>query len=126
MRKGILVLMALASLTTTAINSRAAVGWNLKKCEQAFGKPIVGPKAALIHRTRYEFETTDFHINTFLLGGKVSRIVFHKKTWYIDKSVIPTLLAYGAPNPMWGQACQDPDGNWHWISNSKRFIRQLR
>ena len=118
MRKKILLLMALASLTMTATTSRAAVGWNLKKCEQAFGKPIVGPKAAL-HRTRYEFETKDFHINIFLLGGKVSRIAFHKKTGYIDKSVIPTLLAYGAPNPMWGQAYQDPEGNWHWISNSK-------
>ena len=38
---------------------------------------------------------------------------------YIDQSVIPTLLAYGAPNPMWEQAYQDPDGNWHWISDSK-------
>jgi hypothetical protein len=119
MRKAILLLSATAGLTMTAISSQAAIGWNLKKCEQAFGKPITGPKTALPGRKSYEFETKDFYINTFFLDGKVSRIAFHKKSGYIDKSTIPTLLAYGAPNPMWGQAYQDPDGNWHWISNSK-------
>jgi hypothetical protein len=119
MRKAILLMTATASLTMTAITSQAAIGWNLKKCEQAFGKPIIGPKAALSRRTRYEFKTKDFDINTFFLGDKVSRIAFHKKTGYIDKSTIATLLAYGAPNPIWGQAYQDPDGNWHWINNSK-------
>jgi hypothetical protein len=119
MRKAILLMTATASLTMLAITSQAAIGWNLKKCEQAFGKPIVGPKAALSQRTRYEFKTKDFDINTFFLGNKVSRIAFHKKTGYIDKSTIATLLAYGAPNPMWGQAYQDADGNWHWMNNSK-------
>jgi hypothetical protein len=107
------------SLTMPAITSQAAIGWNLKKCEQTFGKPIVGPKAALSQRTRYEFKTKDFDINTFFLGNKVSRIAFHKKTGYIDKSTIASLLAYGARNPMWGQAYQDADGNWHWMNNSK-------
>jgi hypothetical protein len=46
-------------------------------------------------------------------------IAFYKKTGYIDKSTIPTLLAYGAPNPKWGRPYQDPDGNWHWTNNSK-------
>jgi hypothetical protein len=119
MRKAILLMMATASLTMPAITSQAAIGWNLKKCEQTFGKPIVGPKSALSQRTRYEFKTKDFDINTFFLGSKVSRIAFHKKTGYIDKSTIATLLAYGAPNPMWGQAYQDADGNWHWMNNSK-------
>ena len=119
MRKAILLMTATASLAMTAITSQAAIGWNLKKCEQAFGQPISGPKAALTQRTRYEFKTKDFDINTFFLRGKVSRITFHEKTGYIDKSTIATLLAYGAPNPMWGQAYQDPDGNWHWTNNSK-------
>jgi hypothetical protein len=110
---------ATASLAMTAITSQAAIGWNLKKCEQAFGKPIVAPKAALAQRKSYEFETKDYYINTFFLAGKVSRIAFHKKTGYIDKSSVTTLLAYGAPNPMWGSAYQDPDGNWHWINKSK-------
>ena len=117
-----LLLTATASLTMSVITSQAAIGWNLKKCEQAFGKPIIGPKAALIGRKSYEFATKDFYINVFFLAGKVSRIAFYKKTGYIDKSTIPTLLAYGAPNPMWGQTYQDPDGNWHWISNSKELF----
>lgn len=119
MRNTMLLLTVIASLAMTAITSQAAIGWNLKKCEKAFGKPIAGPKAALGRRTSYAFETRDFDINTFFLGAKVSRIAFHKKTGYIDKSTIPTLLAYGALNPMWGRAYQDPDGNWHWIDNSK-------
>ena len=119
MRKATLLMTAMASLTMTAITSQAAIGWNLKKCEQTFGKPTIGPKAALSQRTRYEFKTKDFDINTFFLGDKVSRIVFHKKTGYIDKSTIAALLAYGAPNPMWGHVYQDPDGNWHWIDSSK-------
>ena len=122
MRKATLLMTAMASLTMTAITSRAAIGWNLKKCEQVFGKPTIGPKAALKQRTRYEFKTKDFDINTFFLGDKVSRIAFHKKTGHIDRSTIATLLAYGAPNPMWGQTYQDPDGNWHWISNSKELF----
>jgi len=119
MRKVMLLLTATASLTMAAITSQAAIGWNLKKCEQAFGKPIIGSKAALPGRKQYEFETKDFYINAFFLAGKVSRIVFHKKTGYIDRSIILELLAYGAPNAMWGNAYQDPDGNWHWIKNSK-------
>jgi hypothetical protein len=119
MRKAILLLTAAASLTMTAISSQAAIGWNLNKCEKAFGKPTVGPKAALAQRKNYEFETKDFHIDTFFLAGKVSRVAFHKKTGYIDKATITRLLAYGAPNPTWGQAYQDPDGNWHWINKSK-------
>jgi hypothetical protein len=119
MRRAILLVTATASLTMTAITSQAAIGWNLKECEQAFGKPIIGPKAALSHRTRYEFRTKDFYINTFFLGDEVSRIAFHKKTGYIDKSTIATLLEYGAPNPIWGHIYQDPDGNWHWTDNSK-------
>jgi hypothetical protein len=119
MRKAILLLRATASLTMSVITSQAAIGWNLKKCEQAFGKPIIGPKAALTGRRSYEFETKDFYVNTFFLAGKVSRIAFHKKTGYIDKLTIPNLLAYGAPNPKWGRAYQDPDGNWHWTNNSK-------
>jgi len=119
MRKAMLLLTATASLTMSVITSQAAIGWNLKKCEQAFGKPIIGPKAALIGRKSYEFETKDFYINVFFLAGKVSRIAFYKKTGYIDKSTIPTLLAYGAPNPKWARAYQDPDGNWHWTNDSK-------
>ena len=119
MRKAILLLTATAGLTMTASSSQAAIGWNLKQCEQAFGKPIISRNTALIGRKSYEFETKNFLINTFFLAGKVSRISFHKKTGYIDKSTIPTLLAYGDHNPMWGQAYQDPDGNWHWINNSK-------
>ena len=122
MPKAILLMAATVSLAMTAITSQAAIGWNLKKCEQAFGQPISGPKAAFTQRTRYEFKTKDFDINTFFLRGKVSRITFHKKTGYIDKSTIATLLAYGAPNPMWGQAYQDPDGNWHWTNNSKNMF----
>jgi hypothetical protein len=122
MRKAILLVTATASLTMTAITSQAAIGWNLKKCEQAFGKPITGPKAALSQRTRYEFRTKDFYINTFFLGDKVSRIAFHRKTGYIDKPTIATLLAYDAPNPIWGHVYQDPDGNWHWTNNSKTLF----
>jgi hypothetical protein len=105
-----------------AITSQAAIGWNLKKCEQAFGKPIIGPRTTLTGRKRYELETKDFYIYTFFLDGKVSRVAFHKKTGYIDKSTLGTLLAYGAPNPLWGQAYQDPDGNWHWINYSKSLF----
>jgi len=119
MRKATLLVTVMASLAMTAITSQAAIGWNLKKCEQVFGKPSIGPKAALNQRTRYEFKTREFDINTFFLGDKVSRVVFHKKIGYIDKSTIGALLAYGAPNPMWGQTYQDPDGNWHWINSSK-------
>jgi hypothetical protein len=56
MRKAMLLLTATASLTMTAITSQAAIGWNLKKCEQAFGKPIISRNAALSGRKRYEFE----------------------------------------------------------------------
>jgi hypothetical protein len=122
MRTAILLVTATASLTTTAITSQAAIGWNLKKCEQAFGKPITGPKAALSQRTRYEFRTKDFYINTFFLGDKASRIAFHRKTGYVDKSTIATLLAYDAPNLIWGHVYQDPDGNWHWPNNSKTLF----
>jgi hypothetical protein len=122
MRKTTLLLTVTASLSMVAISSQAAIGWNLKKCEQAFGRPNTGPRMALNGRKSYEFETRDFYINTFFLDGKVSRIVFHKKTGYIDKSTISALLAYGAPNPLWGQAYQDPDGNWHWINNSKNLF----
>ena len=66
---------ATAGLTMPAITCQAAIGWNLKKCEQAFGKPIVGPQAALSQRTRYEFKTKDFDINTFFLGNKVLVLV---------------------------------------------------
>jgi len=114
-----LLLTVAASLTMTAITSQAAIGWSLKNCERAFGKPIIGPKAALNGRKSYEFATPDFYINAFFIAGKVSRIAFHKKIGYIDKATIPTLLAYGAPNPMWGHAYQDPDGNWHWINDAK-------
>jgi hypothetical protein len=81
-----------------------------------------GPRMALNGRKSYQFETRDFYINTFFLDGKVSRIVLHKKTGYIDKSTISALLAYGAPNPSWGQAYQDPDRNWRWINNSKNLF----
>jgi hypothetical protein len=64
MRKAMLLLTATASPTMTAITFQAAIGWNLKKREQAFGKPIIGPRAALTGRTSYEFETKDFYINT--------------------------------------------------------------
>jgi hypothetical protein len=65
MRGATLLMTAMASLTMTAITSQAAIGWNLKKCEQVFGKSTIGPKAALNQRTRYEFKTKDFDINTF-------------------------------------------------------------
>jgi hypothetical protein len=65
MRKAILLLTVAASLTMTAITSQAAIGWSLKNCERAFGKPIIGPKAALNGRKSYEFATPDFYINAF-------------------------------------------------------------
>jgi hypothetical protein len=122
MRNAIITLTATAGLIISALTSQAAVGWNLKKCEQAFGKPIVGPKASLTGRTSYEFETKDFDINTFFLAGKVSSIVFHKKSGYIDKSTISSLLEYGVPNRTWGQPYQDPDGNWRWTNHAKNLF----
>jgi hypothetical protein len=101
------------------ITSQAAIGWNLKKCEQTFGKPIIGPKAALTGRKNYEFKTKNFYINTFFLAGKVSRIALHKKTGYIDQSTIPSLLAYALPIRSGGRPTKIQMGNWHWIDSSK-------
>jgi hypothetical protein len=122
MRKALITLTATAGLLISALTSQAAVGWDLKRCEQAFGMPIVGPKASLTGRTRYEFETKDFDITTFFLAGRLSRIVLHRKTGYIDKSTISSLLGYGAPNRTWGQPYQDPDGNWHWTNHAKNLF----
>jgi hypothetical protein len=119
MRGALLLLMTTAVLTMAVISSPAAIGWNLRQCEKAFGKPTVGAAAAVVRRKSYEFETKDFDIEAFILGGKVSRLVFHKKSGYIDKLTVPALLAYGAPNPVWAPAYQDSDGNWHWITKSK-------
>ncbi len=82
MRKAMLLLSETASLTMTAITSQAAIGWNLKKCEQAFGKPIIGSKAALPGRKQYEFETKDLYINAFFLSGKVGLRCF---VWIIAR-----------------------------------------
>jgi hypothetical protein len=119
MHKALLLLVTTAGVAMAAISSPAAIGWNLQQCEKAFGKPTAGPAAAVVKRKSYEFETKDFDIKAFILGGKVSRIVFHKKSGYIEKLTVPALLAYGAPNPVWAPAYQDSDGNWQWITKSK-------
>ena len=115
MRQVILILTALASLTL-AHQVQAAIGWNLKKCEQAFGTPIVGPKAALATRTRYESEVRNYYVNAFFINGKVSRISFHKKSGYLDKTTVPELLALGGPKPGWGYPWKDMDNTWHWVN----------
>jgi hypothetical protein len=83
------------------------------------------PKGRSYRKKELRVRDQYFYINTFFLAGKVSRIAFYKKTGYIDKSTIPALLAYGAPNPKWGRAYQDLDGNSHWISSSKDLFASL-
>jgi hypothetical protein len=75
MRKTILILTALASLTI-ANTSRAAIGWTLEQCLEHWGPIIKCERVGA--RFLFDFSYDDYIINILLLHGKVSKVGYAK------------------------------------------------
>jgi hypothetical protein len=100
--KLLLILVTAASLTATAIASKAALGWTLNESVQHYGTPVRGPlpNEDGIGRIFYLFKIKSCSIGAFYLNGTISRVVYTQKTPLEDSSFSAFLFG-NAPEVVW-------------------------
>lgn len=98
----LLILVTAASLTATAIASKAALGWTLDESVQHYGAPVKGPlpKEDGVGRIFYLFKVKSGSIGAFYLNGTISRVVYTQKTPLGDSSFSAFLFG-NAPEVVW-------------------------
>ena len=100
--KLLLILVTAASLTATAIASKAALGWTLSESVQHYGTPVRGPlpNEDGIGRIFYLFKVKSCSIGAFYLNGTISRVVYTQTTPLADSSFSAFLFG-NAPEVVW-------------------------